>query len=138
MIDQSKVFANTIQNAIIDALKQGAAGGYLGPAYYQPKQTPPVSQQDQSAILPIDNPIVKASPSPQAVASCSSDTQPIQNQSGDGKEKDHAVTSPVQSVIQNQVLPVQNQQKYPAVRDSDGKLAGWDLPRDHFVIEEIP
>jgi hypothetical protein len=35
------------------------------------------------------------------------------------------------------MLPVQNQQKYPAIRDSDGKLAGWDLPRDHFVIEEI-
>jgi hypothetical protein len=24
------------------------------------------------------------------------------------------------------------------MRDSDGKLAGWDLPRDHFLIEEIP
>jgi hypothetical protein len=24
------------------------------------------------------------------------------------------------------------------MRDLDGKLAGWDLPRDHFVIEEIP
>jgi hypothetical protein len=35
MIDQSKVFANTIQNAIIDALKKGVGGGYLGPAYYQ-------------------------------------------------------------------------------------------------------
>jgi hypothetical protein len=23
------------------------------------------------------------------------------------------------------------------MRDSNGKLAGWDLPRDHFVIEEI-
>jgi hypothetical protein len=43
--------------------------------------------------------------------------------------------SPEQSSVQGQV---QNQQKYPAVRDSDGKLAGWDLPRDHFVIEEIP
>jgi hypothetical protein len=32
MIDQSKVFVNTIQNAIIDALKQGAEGRYLGPA----------------------------------------------------------------------------------------------------------
>jgi hypothetical protein len=80
---------------------------------------------------------VKASPSTQAAASSSSDTQPIQNQSGDGKEKDPAITSSVQSVIQNQVLPVQNQQKYPVVGDSDGKLAGWDLPRDHFVIEEI-
>jgi hypothetical protein len=99
MIDQSKVFANTIQNAITDALKQGAARGYLGPAYYQPKQTPPVSQQDQSAISPIDDPTMKASPSPQATASSSSNTQLIQNQSGDGKEKDPAVTSPVQSVI---------------------------------------
>jgi DNA polymerase I-like protein with 3'-5' exonuclease and polymerase domains len=34
MIDQSKVFANTIQNAIIDALKKVAEGGYLRPAYY--------------------------------------------------------------------------------------------------------
>jgi hypothetical protein len=24
------------------------------------------------------------------------------------------------------------------MRNSDGKLAGWDLPHDHFVIEEIP
>jgi hypothetical protein len=48
MIDQSKVFANTIQNAIIDALKKGTEGGYLGPAYYQPKQTPLVFQQNQS------------------------------------------------------------------------------------------
>jgi hypothetical protein len=64
MIDQSKVFTNTIQNAIIDALKKGAEGGYLGPVYYQPKQTPPVFQQGQSAILPIDDPTAKASPSP--------------------------------------------------------------------------
>jgi hypothetical protein len=40
MIDQSKVFANTIQNAIIDAFKKGAEGGYLGPTYFQLKQTP--------------------------------------------------------------------------------------------------
>jgi hypothetical protein len=33
---------------------------------------------------------------------------------------------------------VQTQQKYPAIRDSDGKLAAWDLPRDDFMIEEIP
>jgi hypothetical protein len=81
---------------------------------------------------------VKASPSPQAAASSSSDTQAIRNQICDGEEKDPTVTSPVQSVIQNQVLPVQNQQKYHAVSDSDGNLAGWDLPRDHFMIEEIP
>jgi hypothetical protein len=46
------------------------------------------------------------------------------------------------------MLPVQNQCKYPAMRDPDGKLAGLDLPRDHFetnisnffepVIKEIP
>jgi hypothetical protein len=32
---------------------------------------------------------------------------------------------------------MQDQHKYPAIRNPDGKLAGWDLPRDHFVIEEI-
>jgi hypothetical protein len=137
MIDQSKAFTNTIQNAIIDALKKGGKGGYLGPAYYQPKQTPLVFQQGQSAIPLIDDPTVKATPSPQVAASSSSDTQPIQNQSGDGKEKDLVVMSPDQSSVQGQVLPVQNQQKYPTMSDSDGKLVGWDLPRDHFVIEEI-
>jgi hypothetical protein len=71
MIDQSKVFANTIQNAIIDALKKGAEGGYLGPAYYQPKQTPPVLEQGQSAIPPIDDPTTKATPSLQADVSSS-------------------------------------------------------------------
>jgi hypothetical protein len=80
---------------------------------------------------------VKATPSPQAATSSSTDVQPIQNQSGDGKDKDHVVTTPVQSIVQDQVLPVQKQQKYSTMRDSDGKLAGWDLPRDHFVIEEI-
>jgi hypothetical protein len=148
MIDQSKVFANTIQNAIIDALKQGAEGGYLGPAYFQPKQTPLVFQQNQSANPSIDDPTSKATPSPQAATISSSDIQPIQNKSGDGKAKDHAVTSPVQSNVQDQVLPVQNQQKYPAMRDQYGKLAGWDLPRDHLktnisnffesVPEEVP
>jgi hypothetical protein len=132
MIDQSKVFANTIQNAIIDALKQGVEGGYLGPAYFQPRCTPSMFQQDQSAIPSIDDPTVKVTPSPQAATSSSSDTQPIQNQSGDGKDKDPTVTTPVQSIAQDQVLPVQNRQKYPTIRDPDGKLAGWDLPRDHF------
>jgi hypothetical protein len=99
MIDQSKVFANTIQNAIIDALKKGAEGGYLGPAYYQPKQTPLMFRQDQSAIPPIDGPTTKVAPFPQAATSSSSDVQPIQNQSGDGKEKDPTVTSPVQSIV---------------------------------------
>jgi hypothetical protein len=89
-------------------------------------------QQDQSAIPSIDDPTVKVTPSPQAATSSSSDTQPIQNQSGDGKDKDPTVTTPVQSIAQDQVLPVQNRQKYPTIRDPDGKLAGWDLPRDHF------
>jgi hypothetical protein len=101
MIDESKVFANTIQNAIIDALKKGAEGGYMGHAYYQQKQTPPMFQQDQSVIPSIDDPTAKATPSPQAAASSSSDVQPIQNQSGDVKDKDLAVTSPVQSIVQN-------------------------------------
>jgi hypothetical protein len=45
--------------------------------------------------------MAKASPSPQAAANSSSDNLPIQNQSSDGKEKDLAVTSQVQSVVQN-------------------------------------
>jgi hypothetical protein len=94
-------------------------------------------RQDQSAIPLIDDPIEKATPSPQAATSSSSDAQPVHNQSGDGKDKVLAVTLPVQSTIQDQVLPVQNQHKYPAMRDSYGKLAGWDLPRYHFMIKEI-
>jgi hypothetical protein len=95
MIDQSKVFSNTIQNAIIDALKKGAEGGYLGLVYYQPKQNPLLFQQNQSANLQIDDPTAKATPSPQAATSSSLDAQPIQNQSGDGKDKYPTVTSPV-------------------------------------------
>jgi hypothetical protein len=98
MIDQSKVFANTIQNAIIDALKKGVEGGYLGPAYYQ-KQNPPVFQQNQSANPLIDDLTGKATPSPQAATSSSSDTQSIKNQSGDGKDKDSAATTSVQVVV---------------------------------------
>jgi hypothetical protein len=36
MIDQAKVFANTVQNSLIEALKKGAEGGYLGHVYFQP------------------------------------------------------------------------------------------------------
>jgi hypothetical protein len=68
----------------------------MGPAYYQQKQTPLVFQQNQSANSPIDDPTAKASLSPQAAIRSSSDTQPIQNQSGDGKYKDPVVMSPVQ------------------------------------------
>jgi hypothetical protein len=52
MIDQSKVFVNTIQNFLIEALKKGVEGGYLGPAYFQPNRTPPVFQQTNR--LPTD------------------------------------------------------------------------------------
>jgi hypothetical protein len=76
-----------------------------------------VFQQNQSSNPPIDDPIPKATPFPQAATSSSSNTQPIQNQSRDDKANDPAVTTPVQSVIQDQVLLVQNQQQYPAVRD---------------------
>jgi hypothetical protein len=93
MINQSKVFTNTIQNAIIYAHNKGAEGDC------QVKQTPLVFQQNQSANPPIDDPTAKATPSPQAATNSSSDAQPIQNQSGDGKDKDHAVTSPVQSIV---------------------------------------
>jgi hypothetical protein len=131
MIDQDKVFANTVQHSLIEALKKGVEGGYLGPAYFQLNQTPPVFQQDQSATPPIDDPIVKVVPSPQAAPGSSSNSQPIQNLSGDGKAKDPAVTTPVQTNVQDQIFLVQNQ-KYPAMRDQDGKLAGWSLPHDHF------
>jgi hypothetical protein len=97
MIDQSKVFPNTIQNAIIDALKEGAEGGYLGLAYFQPRRTPPMFQQDQLAAPPVDDP--KATPSPQAATGSSSDVQSIQNQSGDGKAKHPTVTTPVQIIV---------------------------------------
>jgi hypothetical protein len=103
-------------------------------------------QQDQSAAPLIDDP--KSTPSPQASTSSSSDAQPIQNQSGDGKAQDPTVTARVQSDIQDQVLPVQNQQKYPTMGDQYGRLTGWSLPHDHFekdisnffqpVPEEVP
>jgi hypothetical protein len=91
---------------------------------------------------------VKVTPFPQAATSSSSDAQPIQNKSGDGKAKDPAITTSVQSIIQDQVLPVQNQQKYPAMRDQDRRLTGRSFPHDHFekdisnffepVPEEVP
>jgi hypothetical protein len=46
-------------------LKKGVEGGYLGPAYFQPNQTRPVFQKDQSASLPIGDPTVGVTPSPQ-------------------------------------------------------------------------
>jgi hypothetical protein len=148
MIDQSKVFANTIQNAIIDALKKGAEGGYLGPAYYQPNK----------------------------ILYCSSKTNRSTRQLMIQQQKLHHLHKMLlvlhrmlsrfrikvvmekikillsrhkgKSIIQDQMLAVQNQHKYSAMRDPDGKLAGWDLPRDHFetnisnffepVPEEVP
>jgi hypothetical protein len=60
-----------------------------------------VFQQNQSANPPNDDPTVKVTPSPQAATSSSSNTQPIQNQSADGKAKDLAVTTSVQAVVQD-------------------------------------
>jgi hypothetical protein len=31
-----------VQNNLIEALKKGAEGGYLGPAYFQPNWSPPM------------------------------------------------------------------------------------------------
>jgi hypothetical protein len=95
MIDQAKVFANTVQNSLIKALNKGAKGGYLGLAYFQPKRTPPVFQQDQSTALPIDDSTVRIAPSPQVVTGSSSDSQPIQNQGIGEKAKYLAVTMPM-------------------------------------------
>jgi hypothetical protein len=99
MIDQAKVFANTVQNSLVEALKKGAEGGYLGHAYFQPNQTPPVFQHDQSATPPMDDPTIKVVQSPQAATGSSSDSQPIQNQSSDGKAKDPTLTMLVQSKV---------------------------------------
>jgi hypothetical protein len=74
MMDQGKDFANTVQNSLIEALKKGAEGGYLGPAYFQPNRTPLVFQQDQSATPPIDDSTVKVTPSPQAAPDSSLDS----------------------------------------------------------------
>jgi hypothetical protein len=90
-----------MQNSLIEALQKGVEGGYLEPAYFQPNWTPLVFQHDLSATPPIDDPTVNVVPSPQAVPGSSSDSQPIQSQSGDSKAKDHAVTMPVQSNIQD-------------------------------------
>jgi hypothetical protein len=68
-----------------------------------------VFQQDQSATLLIDDSTVKVTPSPQATPGSSSDSLTIQNQSGDGKAKEPAVTMPIQSNIQNHMFPVQNE-----------------------------
>jgi hypothetical protein len=95
MIYQSKVFTNTIQNAIIDALKKGAEGGYSRPAYFQPKQSPLVFQQNQSANPLIDDPKATS----QQATSSSLDTQSIQNQGSDGKAKDPTITTSVQTAL---------------------------------------
>jgi hypothetical protein len=125
-----------------EALRKGAKGGYLGPAYFQPNRTPPVFQHNQSTSPPIDDPTVGVSPPPQINATApgsSSDSQLIQHNGDVNKAKDRVVTMPViqthstQSNVEDQTFSVQNQyQKYPAIRNQDGKLAGWDLSCDHF------
>jgi hypothetical protein len=40
------------------------------------------------------------------------------------------------SNVQDQTFSVQNpHQRYPTMRDQDGKLAGWGLPHDHFAAD---
>jgi hypothetical protein len=72
-------------------------------------------QQYQSAAPPIDNPTAKVTPSSQAATGSTSDAQPIQDRSGDGKAKDPAITTPVQTIVQDQ-------QTYPAMRDQGRRL----------------
>jgi hypothetical protein len=55
MIDQSKIFTNTIQNCLTEMLKKRTEEGYVGPAYFQPKRTLLVFPKDQSTSLPIDD-----------------------------------------------------------------------------------
>jgi hypothetical protein len=80
LIDQAKVLANTIQNCLTKIFKKGVEGRYLGPAYFQPNQTPPVFQHSQSASPPIDDPTIGVMSSPQINATApgsSSDSQLI-------------------------------------------------------------
>jgi hypothetical protein len=56
--------------------------------------------------------------------------------------KDRVVTMlvvqshPTQSNVQDQTFSVQNHhKKYPAMRDQDGRLAGWGLSYDHFETD---
>jgi hypothetical protein len=96
-----------------------------------------VFQYVQSANLPIEDPTAKVTLPPQTATGSSFDIQPIQNQSGDGKAKDPAVITSTQSNVEDQVIPMQNRQNYPAMGDQDGRLTGWSLHRDHFE-NDIP
>jgi hypothetical protein len=98
MIDQSKVLANTIQNCLTEMLKKGTKDGYVGLAYFQTKRTPPVFPKDQSAFLPIDDPTIEVTSSPQinaAAPGSSSGAQSIQNQNIRDMSKSPAITVPI-------------------------------------------
>jgi hypothetical protein len=59
---------------------KGTEEGCVGPAYFQPKRTPPVFPKDQSASLSIDDLTVGVTSSPQinvTTPDSSSDAQPI-------------------------------------------------------------
>jgi hypothetical protein len=58
IIDQSKVFTNTIQKCLTETLKKGTEEGYVGPTYFQPRRTPLVFPKDKLASLSIDGPTV--------------------------------------------------------------------------------
>jgi hypothetical protein len=53
MINQLGVFTNTIQNCLTKTLKKGKEEGYVGPAYFQPDQPPPVFSKTSAASQPI-------------------------------------------------------------------------------------
>jgi hypothetical protein len=90
MIDQSTVVTNTIQTCLIEMLKKGIEEGYMGPAYFQPRRSPPVFPKGQSASQLIDDPTVGITPSPQINTSAhdsSSDAQPIANRNIGGEKR---------------------------------------------------
>jgi hypothetical protein len=63
-------------------LKKGIEDGYVGPAYFQPRWSPPVFQRVQPASQPIDDPAVGITPCPQintTTPDFSSDAQLIQS-----------------------------------------------------------
>jgi hypothetical protein len=115
MINQSKVLANTIQNCVTGMLKKGTKEEYAGPAYFQPRRTPPVFPKDQLPSVLIDYPTAGVAPSPQinvTAPDSSSVAQPIQNQNIGSMSKDPNVTVPIvqtysaQSNVQDQTFSV--------------------------------
>jgi hypothetical protein len=146
MIDHSKVFTNTIQNCLTEALKKGAAGGYLVHAYFQPNRTPPMFQHNQSDSPQIDDPKIGISPYPHINATApgsSSDSQPIQNQCVGDKAKNPAITMsvvethPTQSDVQDQTFLVQNLLT-PKLGTGKRLTCGPSLVEEHHSAKGFP